>query len=170
MNWQHRIRAVRELWLVKRQAAPDQQLRVGRPRCRVASMPNGLRLVQGSCEPSRSMFPLGARATRLRGVPRPFRASKGIPLAAGAGEGDDETPKAQAYSFVGRAVECMQREEPRRKMPLADGTEDGRAGCGEQITAGTPGARLPPVYRFSSPAACLILFCSRPWLSSRAEP
>ena len=91
----------RGLWLVKRQAAPDQQLRVGRPRhtrtqltrCRVASEPNGLRLLQGPCEPSRSMLPLRVRATRVRGVPLPFRTSKGNPLAAGAGEGDDDTPK-----------------------------------------------------------------------------
>ena len=64
--------------------------------------------------------------------------------------------RAQAYSVlmvVGRAVEFMRREkEPRRKMPLADGREDGRGGCGVQTTADTPGARLPPVYCFSSPA------------------
>ena len=34
--------------------------------------------------------------------------------------------RAQAYSVVGRAVECMRREEPRRKMPLADGREEVR--------------------------------------------
>ena len=76
---------------MKRQAAPDQQLNVGRPRhtrtqptrpgCPVASRPNGRRLLRGACEPSRSMFPLRARATRARGVPPPFRASKGSALA-----------------------------------------------------------------------------------------
>jgi hypothetical protein len=101
----------RGLWFVKRQGAPDQQRRVGRPqhartqltRCRVASKPNGLRLLQGACEPSRSMFPLRARATRVRGVPQPFRASKGSALAAGAGEGDDETPKGP--SVLGCRIE-----------------------------------------------------------------
>ena len=54
--------------------------------------------------------------------------------------------RAQAYSVVGRAVECMRREEPRRKIPVADGRETGRGGGGGQTTAGTPGARLLPVY------------------------
>jgi hypothetical protein len=80
----------RGLWLVKRQAAPEQ-LCVGRSRhtrtpqltrCRVASKPDGSRLLQGACEPARSMFPLRARATRVRGMPRPFRACKGTPIAA----------------------------------------------------------------------------------------
>jgi hypothetical protein len=128
----------------------DQQLRVGRPRhactqltrCRVASNPNGLRLLQGTCEPSRSMLSLRARATRVRGVPQPFRASKGSAIEAGAGEGEVTTilRRAQAYSVVGRAVECMRREEPRGKMPLAGRREHGRGGCGGQTTADTPGA------------------------------
>jgi hypothetical protein len=75
------------LWLVKRQAAPDQQLCVGLARhtrtqltrCRVASKPNGLRLLQGACKPSCRMFPLRARATRVRGEPRPFRAKGSAP-------------------------------------------------------------------------------------------
>ncbi len=58
--------------------------------------------------------------------------------------------RAKAYSVVGRAVECMRREEPRGRTLLPDGREDGRGGCGVQTTAGTLGARLPPVYRFSS--------------------
>ncbi len=102
----------RGLWLVKRQAAPDQQLRVGRSRhtrtqpthCQVASKPNRLRLLQGACEPSRSIFPLRARATRVRGVPQPFRAPKGSALAAGAGEGDDDTPKGP--SVLGGRASC----------------------------------------------------------------
>ncbi len=62
--------------------------------------------------------------------------------------------RAKTYSVVtvGRAVECMRREEPRRKMPLADGREDGWASCDIQTTADTPGARPPPVYRLKSPA------------------
>ncbi len=116
----------RGLWLVKRQAAPDQQLRVGRPRhtrtqpthCKVVSKPNRLRFLQGACEPSRSMLPLRARATRVRGVPQPFRAPKGSALAAGAGagEGDDETPKGP--SVLGGRESCrvhVRREEPRGK-------------------------------------------------------
>ena len=109
----------RELWLVKRQAAPDQQLRVGQPRhrrtqptrCRVASKPNGLRLLQGACESSRSMFPLRARATRVRGVHQRFCAPKVSALAAGAAEGDDETPKgckglSSACGEKSRDVRC----------------------------------------------------------------
>jgi hypothetical protein len=61
--------------------------------------------------------------------------------------------RAQACSVVGRAVECMCGEKSREvKMRLADGRGDGRGGSGVQTTADTPGARLPPVYRFSSPA------------------
>jgi hypothetical protein len=118
----------RGLWLVKRQAAPDQQLNVGLARhtqmqatCRwIASKPNGLRLLQGACEPSRSMLPLRARATRVRRVPQPFRASKGSPLAAAPGAGGCEAPNGPAV------LACrVRREEPRRKMQLADGTERG---------------------------------------------
>ena len=69
--------------------------------------------------------------------------------------------RAQAYSVpvVGRAVECMctalacgEKSRDVSKMPLADGTEGGRDGCGVHTSANTPGTRLPPVYRFSSPA------------------
>ena len=63
----------------KQQAAPNssskQQQGAGSkqlPYCRVASKPNGLRLLPGACEPSCSMFPLRARTTRVRGVPQPF--------------------------------------------------------------------------------------------------
>ena len=94
-------------------------------RCRVASMPNGRRLLQGACEPSHSMFPRRARATRVRGVPQPIREYVRWQL-----EQEQVTAKvrrAQAYSVVGRAVECMRREEPRRQMPLADGRERGVA-------------------------------------------
>ena len=100
--------------LVKRQAAPYLQLRVGRPRhtrtqltrCRAASMPNGLRLLQGACEPSRSMFPLRARATRVRGVPRPCRASKCSPLPAGAGAGAGGDEPSKGPSVLGRRASC----------------------------------------------------------------
>ena len=47
---------------------------------------------------------------------------------------------AEPVTVVGRAVEFMRREESRRKMPLADGREGGRGGCGVQTTADTPGA------------------------------
>jgi hypothetical protein len=39
-----------------------------------------LRLLHGACEPSRRMLPLRARATRVRGVLRPCRASKASTL------------------------------------------------------------------------------------------
>ena len=61
-------------------------------------------LLQGACDPSRSMFPLRARATRARGVPQPFRASEGSPLAAGAGERNHETPKGP--SVLGGRESC----------------------------------------------------------------
>ena len=96
---------------------------------------------QGACEPSRSMFPLGACARRARGVPQRFRASKGCSLAAD-----------QAYWVIGRAVECMRREEPRRQMPLADGREHGQGRLRRTTMGDAPGARLPPVYRSSSRA------------------
>jgi hypothetical protein len=51
-------------------------------------------------------------------------------------------------------LSSARREEPQREMPLEDGREDGWGGytvcCGGLTTADTPGARLPPVYRFSS--------------------
>ena len=102
----------RGLWLVKRQAAPDQQLNVGLARhtqmqatCRwIASKPNGLRLLQGACEPSRSIFPPRARATRVRGVRQRIRAHTGSSLAAGTREGDDETPKGP--SVLGGRASC----------------------------------------------------------------
>ena len=80
--------------------------------------------------------------------------------------------RAQAYSVVGRAVECMRREEPRRKMPLADGREKVRTNYGGNLPApayrpstafSSPafsiGARLPPVYSFL--IACRF-HCSNP--------
>ena len=128
------------LWLVKRQAASDQQLNVGRPQhtrmqltcCPVASKPSGL-LSCRVCEPSRRMFPLRARATRVRGEHQLFRASKDSPLAAG--DGTMKLLRPQACSVFGRAVERMRREEPRRRILLADGREDGRGGCGGQIAS-----------------------------------
>jgi hypothetical protein len=100
-----------------------------------------LRHRQGACEPSRSMFPFRACARRARGVPQRFRASKGCSLAAD-----------QAYWVIGRAVECMRREEPRRQMPPADGREHGRGRLRRTTLGDAPGARLPPVYRSSSRA------------------
>ena len=78
--------------------------------------------------------------------------------------------RAQAYSFVERALECMHREEPRCKMPLADCREDGRAGYGEQITAGAPGARLRMYRPYIASRRLPDPSCSHPWLSRRAEP
>ncbi len=54
--------------------------------------------------------------------------------------------RAQAYSVVGRAVECMRREELRRKMPLADGREEVRTNYGRlsrrPLTARPPLSRV----------------------------
>jgi hypothetical protein len=86
------------------------------------------------------------RATRARGVPQPFLASKGSALAVGAGEGNDKAPKGPSVLCC-RASFRLRREEPQRQMPLAGGREDGRGGGGRRITRGSPGARLPPVCR-----------------------
>jgi hypothetical protein len=126
-------------------------------------------LLQGVCEPSRRMFPLRARATRVRGEHQLFRASKDSPLAAG-----DETTKLlrpQACSEFGRAVERMRREEPRRRILLADGREDGRGGCGGQIasTARPPRPMLVAVgVREMTPSAGNIPIACLPSLLSGA--
>ncbi len=133
----------RGLWFVKRQAVPDQQLndrrpgytRTQPPRCPVTSKPNGLRLLQGACEPSRSMFPRRARATRARGVPPPFRASKGSALARSRSR---SRGRAQACSVVGRAVECGEESRGER--------------CHAQTTQSTDGAAAADKSRDALPA------------------
>ena len=149
------------LWLVKRQAAPDQQLNVGLARhtqtqltcCWIASKPNGRRLLQGACEPSCSMLTLRARATRVRRVPRPFRAGKCSVLAAGPGAGGTETPKGPACSLVGQlsARRAATQDATRRRHRAR------RNGCGIQSIGTLQAPVLPPVY-CSLLIACPILF------------
>ena len=77
---------------------------------------------------------LRAACSRLEPAPREYgaclgrlRASRICMLAAGPGAGDDATLKRPSV-LGGRASCRMRREEPRRKMPLADGREkDGEA-------------------------------------------
>ncbi len=56
--------------------------------------------------------------------------------------------------------QCGEKKSRGVKMPLADGGEDGRGGCGVQTTADTSGARLPPGLRVQLLIACLIHWCS----------
>jgi hypothetical protein len=61
--------------------------------------------LHGACEPSRSMIPLRARATRVWGVPQPCRTSKCSPLAA-APPGEDDNEASKGPSVLGGRPSC----------------------------------------------------------------
>jgi hypothetical protein len=87
-----------------------------------------------SPSPSRSMFPLRARARRARGVPQRFRASKGCSLAEGAGP-----------SVLGCRASC--RVHAARRASTSDATrrrQRARAGRLRRTNYGGHSRRPPP--------------------------
>jgi hypothetical protein len=128
-----------------------EQLNVGLARhthtqltCRIASKSNGLRLLQGACETSRSMLPRRARATRVRRVPQSARASKGSALEAGSRRRrrrSSEGPKRAQWSGALSSA-CGEKSSDIRCHSQTAGGRVGR--LRRTNAAGTPGARLPP--------------------------
>ena len=84
--------------------------RVGAAACNTAFRPG----VHVYYEPEPSHSDAACSRTRVRGAPRPFRASNGGSLASGAGEGDDEAPKDP--SVLGGRASCRVHAARRAAM------------------------------------------------------